>query len=190
MRRVFWSVLAVLAVTTAILATPAAAGGGGGCHLTNATEARSSVVEMRHACFAATVTHVDPGDKVKFVNRDGITHNVVGLGNLWGDVEGMGGGDSRRFTFEESGIFPYSCTLHAGMVGAVVVGGDDFSAGDAASVSAASLAKPGGPEAPAQTETRSASAAGGDWLPTTATALVVVVLLAGLVLAARRRLSV
>ena len=189
MRRVFWSVLAVLAVATVILATPAAAGGGG-CHVADATEARSSVVEMRHACFAATVTHVDPGDKVTFVNRDGFTHNVVGLGNRWGDLEGMGGGDARRFTFEEPGIFPYSCTLHSGMVGAVVVGGDESRAGDAASVSAVTLAKPRGPGVPASSETRSASADGGSWLPQSAVALIVVTVLAGLVLVARRRVSV
>jgi plastocyanin len=129
MRRALLTIIAVAAGGSALLVTPAIAGGGG-C-LGKPTEAIASTVELRKSCFTPTVTHVDPGQQVAFVNRDGLTHNVIGFGALWGDIKGIGGGETRLFTFTEAGIFPYACTLHPGMVGAVVVGGDEPHAGDA-----------------------------------------------------------
>lgn len=57
-------------------------------------------------------------EEVTFVNRDGATHNLFGSGWM---VEELRQDDSvvRRFT---EGTHVYSCTLHPGMVGAVVVG--------------------------------------------------------------------
>ena len=180
MRRVLLTVFAVIVTGMALTLTPAAAGGGGGCHAADATEARASVVELRDACFAATVTHVDPGQQVTFVNRDGFTHNVVGLGALWGDIEGMDGGETRLFTFKETGIFPYACTLHPGMVGAVVVGGDELQAGDAGAVSAAVASGSGGTGGGGtSTGGGQTSASEGSQVPETMLALGLVVVLVG-----------
>jgi plastocyanin len=181
MRRALLTINAVAAAGTALtLVTPALAGGGG-C-LGKPTEAIASTVELRKSCFTATVTHVDPGQQVAFVNRDGLTHNVIGLGTLWGDIQGIGGGETRRFTFTEDGIFPYACTLHPGMVGAVVVGDDERHAGDAGTVAAASFSVPGGPGGPTSTGAPQAD----NRLPEVALALAALVLGAGLVLRRRR----
>lgn len=182
MRRALFVTIAVAIIGTALtLVTPALAGGGG-CH-GEETEANASVVELRHSCFTATVTHVDPGTQVAFENRDPFTHNVIGFGAIWGDIEGFDGGETRRFTFRETGVFPYACTLHPGMVGAVVVGGDETLAGDAGTVVAANSTGSGGPDASTSTGAQQTD----NRLSEVALALAALVLGAGLLL--RRRES-
>ena len=188
MRRALLITIAVAAVGTALtLASPAIAGGGG-CH-GEATEARASMVELRDACFTATVTRVDPGQQVAFINRDGFAHNIVGFGALWGDIEGLGQGETRRFTFDQAGVYPYACTFHPGMVGAVVVGDDELHAGDAGTVVAASSSVPGGPGGASAAGARR-SAPAGSRLPEAALALALLtVLVGGAALLVRRRVT-
>jgi plastocyanin len=173
MRRALLIVVAVMAVGTGLTITPAVAGGG--CHDPEATESTASMVELRNACFTSTVTHIDPGQELAFVNRDELVHNIVGLGARWGDMDGMGKGETRRFTFGEAGIFPFACTFHPGMVGAVVVGGDELHAGDVGSVSAAISAGAAGVTSTGARQTDG----DGSQLPETMLALALVVVLVG-----------
>jgi plastocyanin len=176
MRRAFWIVVAVVAVGSALTLTPAVAGGG--CHDPEATQSAASMVELRNSCFTSTVTHIDPGQELAFVNRDGYVHNIMGLGARWGEFEGLNQGETRRFTFGEAGIYPYACTLHPGMVGAVVVGGDELHAGDVGSVSTA--VSTGSAGAAGVTSTRARQTEGdGLQLPETMLALALVVVLVG-----------
>jgi plastocyanin len=186
MRRALLIVVAVMAVGTALTLTPAVAGGG--CHDPEATESTASMVELRNACFTSTVTHIDPGQELAFVNRDDLVHNIVGLGARWGDMDGMGVGETRRFTFGEAGIFPYACTFHPGMVGAVVVGGDELHAGDVGSVSAALASSSGGMDGVSSTVTGQTGASDSR-VPETMVALALVVVVVGglAALALRRR---
>jgi plastocyanin len=174
MRRALWIVVAVVAVGTALTLTPAVAGGG--CHDPAATESTASMVELRNACFTSTVTHIDPGQELAFVNRDDYVHNIIGLGARWGDPDGLGQGETRRFTFGEAGIYPYACTLHPGMVGAVVVGGDELHAGDADSVSAALTSGSGGS---GEVSATGAGQTSDSRVPETLLALALVVVLSG-----------
>jgi hypothetical protein len=64
--------------------------------------------------------------------------------------EDMDQGDSFRARFADPGIYPYSCTYHPGMTGAVVVG-DGVGAGSGQEVAVGSLEDP--------TETKPAPAA-------------------------------
>ena len=177
MRRALFTVFALVVVGTVLTLTPAAAGGG--CHDPEATESSASMVELRGACFTSTVTHVDPGQELAFVNRDDYSHNVVGLGAQWGDLEGMGKGETRRFTFGKTGLFPYACTFHPGMVGAVVVGNDDLHAGDVGSVSAALSSSSAGTSGVASSGTAQTGGSGGSQVPETLLALGVVSVLVG-----------
>lgn len=108
-----------------LLGLPTAALAGGGCHggatHQDSTGEDEATVEMVDACFSASVTEVDPGTAVTFVNLDeGITHNVGG--NLWGNLEAMYAGDTYTATFDDPGIYAFACNYHPGMTGAIVVG--------------------------------------------------------------------
>jgi plastocyanin len=118
--------LCVVAATALVLALPAASLAGGGCHggatHQDSTGEDEATVEMVDACFSAAITEVDPGTPVTFVNLDdGIAHNVGGT--LWGNYEDMYAGDTYTATFDEPGIYPFACSYHPGMTGAIVVGG-------------------------------------------------------------------
>jgi plastocyanin len=128
---------AVLLGALAVAGIPAAALAGGGCHegatQQDATGDDEAAVRMVGACFNASVTTVDPGTDVTFVNEDaGTTHNVAGM--QWGNFEDMSEGDTYTATFDEPGIFPFACSYHPGMTGAIVVG-DGTGAGNGLSVS-------------------------------------------------------
>jgi plastocyanin len=110
---------------TVVLGVPGAALAGGGCHggvtESDATGEKVATVRMIDACFTATVTTVDPGTDITFVNADFATiHNVAG--NEWGHFEDMSKGDSFTARFDVASIYPFACQYHPGMTGAIVVG--------------------------------------------------------------------
>lgn len=107
----------VLVLTPMAVAAPAGAGGGG-CHGPK-TEDKGTVVELSLNCMKPTVLHVAPGHDVTWTNVDGWDHAVYG--GDWGSDE-MHEGDTFTHVFDDAGTYPYSCPLHPGMVGAVVVG--------------------------------------------------------------------
>ena len=113
-------------MTLAIVGMPGAASAGGGCHTgvsdNDATGSEAATVRMIDACFTAAVTAVDAGTPVTFVNDDqGLVHNVGG--NQWGHFEDMFGGDAFTVSFDEAGTYPFACSYHPGMTGAIVVDG-------------------------------------------------------------------
>jgi plastocyanin len=97
-------------------ASPAVAGGG--CHAAM-TQGKGNRVEMVKACFTPSVLRTDPGTEVTFVNRDPTVHNVSAE---WSYISDLSQGDKFTATFSEPGVYPFACTYHPGMVGAVVVG--------------------------------------------------------------------
>jgi plastocyanin len=102
--------------------TVSAGGGGGRCVYGPETvaDARTTTVHMKAACFTPTIVRVEPGSTVTWVNDDHIVHVI--LGNLWGAGGELRLGESASHRFDSPGIYPYTCYLHPGMNGAVVVG--------------------------------------------------------------------
>jgi plastocyanin len=92
---------------------------GGGCH-NGVTNGSGTTVEIVDACFTPTILHVQPGDSVRFVNTDPFVHNVTA--NLWGHFDDLEPGTGFSATFDDPGVYPYACTYHPGMSGAIVVG--------------------------------------------------------------------
>lgn len=137
------TILAALMTLSAVLVVPTPATAGGGCH-DGVTTAKGTTVTMANACFTPTILEVDPGETVAFVNKDAMIHNVTA--NLWGHFEDMGEGDRFDVTFDESGVYPFACTYHPGMTGAIVVG-DGTGAGNGEVIDVPSLADPTGPTA-------------------------------------------
>jgi plastocyanin len=129
MRRV--TILAMIAGTAALLwGSAGAALAGGGCH-GGATHGTDTTVVISGACFHATITSVAPGTTVTFLNKDPFAHNVTA--NTWGHFDDLNQGDTFEATFEAPGIYPFACTYHPGMSGAIVVG-DGSGAGNGSAV--------------------------------------------------------
>jgi plastocyanin len=106
------------------LVLPGAAAGGG-CHALPDNEMTSSkkpAVAIGECAFVDTVTYVDPGDEVTWINKDPVPHTVSGAAFSWGTEDLLNRGDRVSYTFENEGVYPYYCALHPSMVGAVVVG--------------------------------------------------------------------
>jgi plastocyanin len=130
----------------AALAAPATQAGGG-CHMPGAGDVYSegdgtTVIRMDVCSFSPTISRVAVGTTVRFLNSSTIEHAVVGRSGTWGS-EILPVGKEFSETFAAAGTYPFSCPLHPGMVGAIVVGGD-----------AAAAAAPA-PAAPAMTSTSS-----------------------------------
>lgn len=113
----------VLGLLAASMLVPvgAAASGGGGCGGPVTDEAGSSV-DIIGACFTPTILRVDLGRSVTFAKQDPFRHTVLGANGSWGGYDALKGRSDVTYAFTELGIYPYVCTLHVGMVGAIVVG--------------------------------------------------------------------
>jgi plastocyanin len=172
-------ILALLLVLTAFPAFPARAGGF--CVDEPVTDRRGDSVDMKDYCFFPNVLRINAGDSVTFENFDAEAHTVTGVG-LWGSGhKEYATGDKATFAFENEGMFLYSCLLHPGMVGAIVVGDGK---GEAASGTGVIKAAGEAPRsAPAEQESSN------NWLYVLAVLGVVAVLVLFVFLARARRSS-
>jgi plastocyanin len=118
------AVMVAMVVATAMWTAggEAFASGGGGCGR-RVTDQRGTKVLIRDYCFLSTVTRVRPGDTVTFVNKDQAAHTVIGANATWGSYRELRHGRRDTYRFTRPGVYPYVCTWHPGMMGAVVVGG-------------------------------------------------------------------
>ncbi|MPZ49718.1 MAG: hypothetical protein GEU75_10575 [Dehalococcoidia bacterium] len=102
-----------------------ASGGGGGCHQP-LTDELATEVTIETSCYSPTVVRVQPGGTVTWTNGDSVPHNILGAGGTWGSSQEsspfLQRGDYFSQAFETAGIFPYYCSYHPGMIGAVAVG--------------------------------------------------------------------
>lgn len=126
--------LIVLVILVGAVSIPAAnvVAGGGGCHGDH-TDAPAHTIRLDANCFTPTVARIGIGEAVTWTNADGWTHNVYSSGFAGsGDLDR---GDDFTVRFDQAGVYPYVCTFHPGMMGAVVVSetGAEADAGDALS---------------------------------------------------------
>lgn len=155
MRR-FLAVLSMTIPLTAVLVFIAAGAvlAGGGCHGQVArdavpSEASESVVKLDGCTYAPTITRVPIGTEVRFINGSDTDHDVTGRDGAWGSGQ-LVRGASFSHRFVDAGLYPYSCSLHPGMAGVVVVGRGSVAAAapaepDAAPVAAVSETPTAGP---------------------------------------------
>jgi hypothetical protein len=86
------------------------------------TDDDGTQVNIRNFCFGPTILRVPEGETVTWVNRDDFPHVVLGANAAWGGYGKVRGGGEVSYRFVNSGVYPYVCTYHPGMIGAVVVG--------------------------------------------------------------------
>jgi plastocyanin len=83
----------------------------------------SAAVAIGDCVFTPTVTTVPVGTTVEWTNHSFQAHEVVGSNLTWGAHDKLlESGDSIGWTFDKPGVYAYTCMLHPGMSGVVVVG--------------------------------------------------------------------
>jgi len=83
-------------------------------------EAAPNTIEISNFSFAPAALTVPVGTTVTWVNDDDEPHTVVESNTLF-KSHALDTGDKFSFTFTTPGKFQYFCTIHAHMVGTVVV---------------------------------------------------------------------
>jgi plastocyanin len=124
-RSIAATAIAPLLLLVAALAAPATQAGGG-CHGNDGsvyTESDTTVIRMDVCSFSPTISRVPVGTTVRFLNTSNIEHAVAGRSGTWGSAILPVGGKYAE-TFDAAGMYPFSCPLHPGMVGVIVVGGE------------------------------------------------------------------
>jgi plastocyanin len=92
-------------------ATTGASGGGSG----TATE-----VAMQSIAFSPQTVTIKAGGTVTWTNQDSVEHDVTAADGSFKSST-MSNGGTFSHTFAQAGTYEYSCTLHPGMTGTVIV---------------------------------------------------------------------
>jgi plastocyanin len=93
------------------------------CQEDPATHGDGTTVRMVDDCFVPTVLRGPSGATIGFVNEDPEPHTITGVGP-WGTGHDEVPPDSNiQILFPQDGVFVYTCLLHPGMTGAIVIGG-------------------------------------------------------------------
>jgi plastocyanin len=80
-------------------------------------------VVLGDCVFTPTMNSVPVGTTVTWRNGSSQAHEVVGSNLIWGAHDKLlAPGDTIGWTFETAGVYAYSCMIHPGMTGVVVVG--------------------------------------------------------------------
>ena len=111
-------------VLAAIGASSTAARAGGGTCPEPKEPGTGPRVTLFASCFDPGTLWTEAGETVTFTNDDEYEHTVTGTGiEAWGiGTEPLAAGESVKVTFDEVGVYPYTCIFHPGMNGAIVVG--------------------------------------------------------------------
>jgi plastocyanin len=100
------------------------------------TSEATATVNLEPCAFVPTAAHVAPGTTVTFDNVSEMPHLVMGANASWGDRDAeLAPGTAQTARFDRPGIYPFSCALHRGMTGVIVVGEPDMSDASAAAAS-------------------------------------------------------
>lgn len=83
-------------------------------------EVETTEVIMQNYRFLPQDISVPSGDTVTWTNDDRVAHTVVADNGEFDSGE-LQPGETFNYTFEETGVFNYSCTIHPGMIGSVTV---------------------------------------------------------------------
>src|SRR3989442_11767479 len=151
-----------------LLAAPIVLAGGGCINRNAANDGALATVQIKDCSFAPTITRVPVDSTVTWKNVDYLPHVISGVG--WGSADGyasygqpgmLNPGGTFTFTFAKSGLYPYTCYLHPGMSGLVIVGDVDTTTVPA--ISAANAATPSAAVAPATTRVAAANDS-GSWM--------------------------
>jgi len=98
-------------------AAPASTGSAAGATSSSGAPA----ITMQNIQFAPKSTTVKVGQKVTWTNNDSVDHNVTATGGETFKSNDFGQGKTYSFTPTKAGTIKYTCTLHPGMDGELIV---------------------------------------------------------------------
>ena len=171
MRRIIAAVSTlVLIMLAGVFAVPVALAGDPCFHDTSrppVTEGSVTTVKIDTCVFVPTIARVPVGATVRFVNSADMPHQVTGANLTWGITgdKRLGPGDEYSAPFLTAGVYPYTCMIHPGMTGAIIVGSGAASGGGGTVADGGAPAAAGVVAAPAADAARSATRDGAGLLP-------------------------
>jgi plastocyanin len=86
-----------------------------------AIAAATRTIVMEDIEFQPRKVTIDPGDTVRWENRDAERHDALGEDGTF-ETPVISQGESSSHTFDREGKFPYFCSIHQGMTGTIQVG--------------------------------------------------------------------
>jgi plastocyanin len=120
------ALLKVLSISVALIALALSGWGCGDSYSSDsaganaATASGSAQVSMKNLRFSPSDLTVTKGTTVNWNNDDSTPHTVTADDGLF-DSGNMDRGRAFSFTFDQTGTFEYSCTIHPNMTGKVTV---------------------------------------------------------------------
>ena len=87
----------------------------------DARASASRTVLMEDIEFKPRKIRIDPGDTVRWENRDEEKHDAIGEDGTF-ETPIIDQGETSSHTFSSRGKFPYFCSIHQGMTGTIQVG--------------------------------------------------------------------
>ena len=88
---------------------------------TSSSSGNEVVIKMQNIQFDPKSVTVKVGQKVKWVNEDGVAHDVVSQSGETIKSSTFGHGGTFEFTPKKAGEIKYVCTIHPGMDGTLTV---------------------------------------------------------------------
>lgn len=95
-------------------------GGGNGGNGNGGGPTQTSTVEMVNTSYQPSEIEVEVGTTVTWTNEDSFDHTVTSQGAGF-DSGNIGAGEEFSHTFNQTGTFDYTCTIHPSMQGTVEV---------------------------------------------------------------------
>ena len=78
--------------------------------------------------FIPRILIITVGDTVKYLNHDGVDHNVFSPDNGGYNLGMFKGGETRTETFKKEGVFTQLCSIHPEMLAYIFVGDNPYAA--------------------------------------------------------------
>lgn len=80
----------------------------------------TNTVTIQNMSFNPSTLNVQVGTTVTWINKDSTTHHVVSDSGVF-DSGDLSTGMSYNYTFNQTGSYPYHCSIHPSMKGTIVV---------------------------------------------------------------------
>jgi plastocyanin len=80
----------------------------------------TNTVSMKNLAFNPSTLSVPNGTTVTWINNDNVGHTVIAEGGLFSSGL-LGNGQNFTYTFSTPGTYNYSCSIHQGMRGTIIV---------------------------------------------------------------------